>query len=228
MVISLRWSANILYVVQLIPLPPVISCSSKAWHMLPIYIPGAAKRNTTSVLQKQHRFKHKRRFSQVNKHFCKTKVEMLKFAALMAKCLSNNLWKVHQKILNYSKNNQIFVGGCFFATPCSWGLQKWRWAASYMGSHRFRRSLYLEVAYPRVVRRSWRMTRPARSWRQCVWRPGACDAAGLSSLSSRSRSCPASSRSRTWWWWWFYLYGSQLAGLVYKLCSSNAHTKVTK
>jgi len=29
-------------------------------------------------------------------------------------------------------------------------------------------------------------------------------------------------------WWWFYLYDSQLAALVYKLCSSNAHTKVTK
>jgi len=46
--------------------------------------------------------------------FCKTKVEMLKFAALLANCLMNNLWKFHQKILNYSENNEIFVGGCFF------------------------------------------------------------------------------------------------------------------
>ena len=29
--------------------------------------------------------------------FCKTEVEMLKFVPLMAKCLTNNLWKVHQK-----------------------------------------------------------------------------------------------------------------------------------
>jgi len=46
--------------------------------------------------------------------FYKTKVKMLKFAALMAKCLTNNLWKFHQKILNYSENNEISVGGCFF------------------------------------------------------------------------------------------------------------------
>ena len=32
----------------------------------------------------------------------------------MARCLANNLWKFHQKILNYSENNDIFVGGCFF------------------------------------------------------------------------------------------------------------------
>jgi len=48
-------------------------------------------------------------------HFRKTKVEMLKFAALMAKCLTNNLWKFPPKILNYSENNEIFVGGCFFS-----------------------------------------------------------------------------------------------------------------
>jgi len=29
--------------------------------------------------------------------FCKTKVQMLKFAAVIAKCLANNLYKVHQK-----------------------------------------------------------------------------------------------------------------------------------
>ena len=46
--------------------------------------------------------------------FGKTKVEMLKFAALLAKCLRNNLWKFHRKILNYSENNEIFVGGVFF------------------------------------------------------------------------------------------------------------------
>ena len=46
--------------------------------------------------------------------FGKTKVEMLKFVALMARYLTNNLWKFHQKILNYSENNKIFVGGCFF------------------------------------------------------------------------------------------------------------------
>jgi len=40
---------------------------------------------------------------------------MLKFAALMAKCLKNNLCKVHQKILSYSENNEIFVGGVFFS-----------------------------------------------------------------------------------------------------------------
>jgi len=34
---------------------------------------------------------------------------MLKFAALMAKWLMNNLLKVHQEILNYSENNEIFV-----------------------------------------------------------------------------------------------------------------------
>ena len=51
-------------------------------------------------------------------YFYKTKVEMLKFAALMAKYLTNNLWKFHQKILNYSENNEIFVGGgCFLAAP---------------------------------------------------------------------------------------------------------------
>jgi len=49
--------------------------------------------------------------------FYKTKVGMLKFAALMAKCLMNNFWKFHQKILNYSENNEIFVGGCFLAAP---------------------------------------------------------------------------------------------------------------
>jgi len=38
----------------------------------------------------------------------------------MAKSLSNNLWKFHQKILNYSENNEIFVGGLFFkAAPCT-------------------------------------------------------------------------------------------------------------
>jgi len=46
--------------------------------------------------------------------FYKTKEEKLKLAALMAKCLGNNLWKFHQKILNYSENNEIFVRGCFF------------------------------------------------------------------------------------------------------------------
>jgi len=35
----------------------------------------------------------------------------------MSKCLTNNPWKVHQKI-NYSENNEIFVGGVFLATPC--------------------------------------------------------------------------------------------------------------
>jgi len=49
--------------------------------------------------------------------FYKTKEETLKFAALMAKCLTNNLWKFHQKILNYSENNEIFVGGCCLAAP---------------------------------------------------------------------------------------------------------------
>jgi len=45
---------------------------------------------------------------------------MLEFAALIAKYLTNNLYKVHQKILNYSENNKIFVGGGgFLATPCS-------------------------------------------------------------------------------------------------------------
>jgi len=39
---------------------------------------------------------------------------MLKFAALMANCLTNNRWKFHQKILSYSENNEIFVRGCFF------------------------------------------------------------------------------------------------------------------
>jgi len=39
---------------------------------------------------------------------------MLTFAALTTKCLTNNLCKFHQKILNYSENNEIFVGGCFF------------------------------------------------------------------------------------------------------------------
>jgi len=47
--------------------------------------------------------------------FGKAKVEMLKFAALMARCLTNNLWKFQQKILNYFENNEIFVGGCFFS-----------------------------------------------------------------------------------------------------------------
>ena len=54
---------------------------------------------------------------------------MLKFAALMAKSLMNNLWKVHQKILNYSENNEIFVrGGCFLATPCTsiWQTENWK------------------------------------------------------------------------------------------------------
>jgi len=37
-----------------------------------------------------------------------------------------------------------------------------------------------------------------------------------------------STRFTVFTWWWFYLYGSQLAGLVYKLCNSKAHTKVTK
>jgi len=51
--------------------------------------------------------------------FCKTKVEMLEFVALMAECLANNLWKFHQKILNYSENNEIFVGCVcvFLAAP---------------------------------------------------------------------------------------------------------------
>jgi len=35
--------------------------------------------------------------------FCKTKEEMLNFAALMAKCLMNNLWKVHQNIVLFCK-----------------------------------------------------------------------------------------------------------------------------
>ena len=63
-------------------------------------------------------------FTQENRLLClnlccfsKTKVEMLKFAALMANCLSNNLWKFHQKILNYSEHNEIFVGGVFLAAP---------------------------------------------------------------------------------------------------------------
>jgi len=56
--------------------------------------------------------------------FGKTKVEMLKFVALIARCLTNNFWKFYQKILNYSENNEIFVGGVFFwphpvyGTPC--------------------------------------------------------------------------------------------------------------
>jgi len=50
--------------------------------------------------------------------FGKTKVEMLKHAALMARCLTNNPWKFHQKILNYSENNEIFVRGLFLAAPC--------------------------------------------------------------------------------------------------------------
>ena len=44
---------------------------------------------------------------------------MLKFAALVANCLTNNLRKFHQKILNYSENNEIFVGrgGVFWPHP---------------------------------------------------------------------------------------------------------------
>jgi len=43
---------------------------------------------------------------------------MLKFAALMANCLTNNRHKFHQKMFNYSENNEIVVGGCFFGcTP---------------------------------------------------------------------------------------------------------------
>jgi len=38
---------------------------------------------------------------------------MLKFVGLMAKCLTKNLRKFHQKILIYSENNEIFVGGAF-------------------------------------------------------------------------------------------------------------------
>jgi len=49
--------------------------------------------------------------------FYNTKVEMVKFAGLMAKCLTNSLWKFHRKILNYSEN-EIFVGrGVFLAAP---------------------------------------------------------------------------------------------------------------
>ena len=51
--------------------------------------------------------------------FGKTKVEMLKFAAVMARCLTNNLRKFYQKILKYSENNELFVGGCFLAAPGS-------------------------------------------------------------------------------------------------------------
>jgi len=35
----------------------------------------------------------------------------------MANCLTNNLWKFHQKILNYSENNEIFVGDVFWPHP---------------------------------------------------------------------------------------------------------------
>ena len=44
--------------------------------------------------------------------------EMLKFAALIVTCLTSNLLKVYLKIVNFSENNEIFVGRCFLAAPC--------------------------------------------------------------------------------------------------------------
>ena len=45
---------------------------------------------------------------------------MQKFAALMAKSLTNDVWKVHQKIINYFENNEILQVVFFLAAPCSY------------------------------------------------------------------------------------------------------------
>ena len=49
----------------------------------------------------------------------------------------------------------------------------------------------------------------------------------------RNEKLNSSITDNCFWWWWFYLYGSQLAGLVYKLCSSvqksrNKNTTIQK
>jgi len=47
-------------------------------------------------------------------YFGTTKVEMIKFATIMANCVQNNLWKFRKRTLKYTENNDICLRGVFF------------------------------------------------------------------------------------------------------------------
>ena len=47
-------------------------------------------------------------------YFGTTKVEMIKFATVMANSVQNNLWKFRKRILKYTANNNICSMGAFY------------------------------------------------------------------------------------------------------------------